>query len=276
MSRYSRLVNSLSDPGFKRKVALGIVPGVHLVQKFFENPDIASASLPDDLWDLGGVRTEVTEGSAPIDSIVSSNALDTQWVAIYGIDADNKCVPNMLEPNTPQYVKLNGQTRVAIPIPLNNVWRIVNVSGTYAGTKLNIAGTVRVYQNSAITDGVPDDSTKVNAGIINGNNGTLMSHFKIPYGFSSLLEEPWLTVSRRQTTTATVTWWGALKDGVLTNRNVSGLNSTGSGHFNMPNYVGPKTPAGTLIKASCTIASADTAISGGYNLFLFDDNYLIP
>jgi len=93
-----------APPDWSLKVAKGLVPGHTFVEKFGENPDVDTGTVPEDLWSHGGLYTFST--TADIDSIGSTSVADTQEITVQGLDADWDLIT--------QSVNLNGQTRVAM------------------------------------------------------------------------------------------------------------------------------------------------------------------
>jgi len=106
-----------------------------------------SASLPagslQTVWTVGGNETYVNDNL--IDSISSSNAADTEEVYLecHTVDADGNFT------FLTQTVSLNGQNRVALPVPVARVSMAYNNNGT------EIQGRVVVYENTALTNGIP-------------------------------------------------------------------------------------------------------------------------
>jgi hypothetical protein len=100
------------------------------------------------IWAAGGNETYVS--SNIIDSISSSNAGDTHAVQVemHTVDVDGNF--NFFV----QEVTLQGQTRVPLT-PGARASRIFNKGA------VNFAGDIYVYENSAITSGVPNDATKI-------------------------------------------------------------------------------------------------------------------
>lgn len=157
---------SSTSSNFELEVTKGNVAGHSVIDKFGLNPLITPSSDPEDVWEGGGTYTYDANGTAPIVSIASNNAADTQEVIVTGADIDG----NEVE----QTLTLNGTTRVALTTPLWRVYRIENNGNT------NLAGVVFVYTGTGLVPSVGDP--EVRAIVDNGNNQTLMSLYTIPLG----------------------------------------------------------------------------------------------
>ena len=105
---------------------------------------------------------EVYVSSNIIDSISSSSLSDTQEIYIEGHTITGTGFDQKFT-FVSQRINLNGQTRVALPTPLARVSIATNNNGSL------IQGRVVVYENTALTSGVPTDLTKI--------------HIDIPLGF---------------------------------------------------------------------------------------------
>ena len=98
---------------FQFDVARGAVPGVTYNRKF-GSIDSIQAVVPADVWQYGSTvgaeeYTWPADGTAPIDRVSSSSALDTNNVIINGLDINGV--------DTTQTLMLTGQTPVVIPTP---------------------------------------------------------------------------------------------------------------------------------------------------------------
>ena len=127
--------------------------------KFGKSAALTTGSLQT-VWTVGGNETYVSTNT--IDSISSSSLLDTQEIyieghTVAGTGEDQKFTFVSF------VVNLNGQTRVPLPTPLARVSLAYNNNGT------PLVGRVAVYENAALTDGIPTDVTKI--------------HIDIPLGF---------------------------------------------------------------------------------------------
>lgn len=149
---------------FNLKVQQGLIQGHSVVDKFGVNQDLSPSTDPEDMWEFGGLYTYDADGTAPIQSIVSDDAGDTEPIEVQGLDIDGNLKT--------QTITLNGTTRVALDTPLWRVFRMGNTGTNY------LEGTVYCY---AGTSSVPANAD-VRA-IIDGANGqTLMALYTIPKG----------------------------------------------------------------------------------------------
>jgi len=126
--------------------------------KFGKSAEL-SADTMETIWAFGGHETYV-QGNL-IDSISSSNAADNEEIylechTVEGTGTDQKFT------FMTQVVTLDGQNRVPLPTPVARVSTVYNNNGT------ELAGAVYVYEDTAITSGVPQDSTKVHEYIPQG------------------------------------------------------------------------------------------------------------
>jgi hypothetical protein len=150
------------------------------VHKFGNAPDFDFGDGEVDIWgganDGGIAQYEyVWSTTAAIDSISSSSASDTVDIQIQGLDANLELVT--------QVATLSGQTRVALTTPLIRVFRAKNNS--YPG--VNLAGTAYVYENTALSSGVPSDTTKIRLVVDNGDNQTLMALYTVPINYTAYM-----------------------------------------------------------------------------------------
>ncbi len=126
--------------------------------KFGRNDDIGTSE--EMVWLLGGFETDASGNS--IDTISSSNAGDSQDVVIEGHTVSGSDLTFVVQTAT-----LNGQSKVTLTTPLNKTTRMYNNDSS------NFAGTVYVYEDTAITGGVPTDLTKAHLSTDGSNNQSL-------------------------------------------------------------------------------------------------------
>lgn len=152
---------------FELAIQEGRIPGYSMIQKFGENPDVDTGTVPEDVWEYGGIYPFDSFGTAPIVSIVSDNPLDTQIIKLSGgLDVAGNSVE--------QDIQLNGTSRVALNTPL---WRFNRAENEgVEGDDLN--GTIYIY--TGLGD-VPLPS-EIRGILVDGNNQTLMALYTIPKG----------------------------------------------------------------------------------------------
>lgn len=127
--------------------------------RFGKSATLATTGLQT-VWTVGGNETYVSTNT--IDSISSSAIGDTQEIYLEGHTVTGTGV-NQKFTFVTQVVQLNGRTRVALPIPL------ARVSLAFNNNSVPLVGRVVVYENTALTNGVPTDVSKI--------------HIDIPLGF---------------------------------------------------------------------------------------------
>jgi hypothetical protein len=128
--------------------------------KFGKSGNLSTNAGLQTVWSVDGNETYISTNL--IDSVVSSSASDTQEVTIEGHTIEGSGVDAKFT-FVVQTATLSGQTPVALTTPLARASRVNNNSST------EIVGVVSVYEDSAVTGGVPNDVTKV--------------HIDIPLGF---------------------------------------------------------------------------------------------
>lgn len=138
--------------------------------KFGKSAALTTGSFQT-IWTVGGNETYVSTNT--IDSISSSSASDQEEIYIEGHTVSGTGRDQKFT-FVAQTVTLNGQTRVALPIPLARVSMAYNNNGT------PLVGRVTVYENTALTGGVPTDVSKIHIDIPLG----LQESFKAATTFS--------------------------------------------------------------------------------------------
>jgi hypothetical protein len=227
------------------------------VSKFGENPGIDIGTVPEDVWDLGGLYNFSV--GADIDRISSSDNGDVVDIVVIGQTLDHVEIE--------QTVTLTGHAPAVIPIPLHRVYRMYN-----AGS-VDLAGTVYCFVNTATTDGVPDDSSKNRAGIINGNNQTLMMIYTVPAGKTLYYTQGYVTIGRVQDTGATFSLRTRTPGGIFQVKRRISLNSGASSiwlaDYEVPRGISEKTDV--VFRCESTSAN-NTPVNGGFEGYLKDND----
>jgi len=201
---------------FELDVIRGNWAGYEVVHKFGTTGNVLAT--PVTVWegaDLGATTALYTYStSAAIDTLSSDNAADTGIdIQVDGLDANWAPVT--------QTVTLNGQTQVTLQTPLIRVYRLKNISAT------ELTGIVYCYENVTATGGVPDDQTKIRAGITPGNNQSLMAVYTVPAGYTAYLYNMNFWPAKRLAAIIEFEVYRREFGGVFQKKHVASLNTQG-------------------------------------------------
>ena len=245
--------------------------GYDFIHKFGDAPDFDTSDGEVTIWDGaddGNIdqMTYVYSTTAAIDSISSSNAGDDHQIQLQGLDEDYNLVT--------QNATLDGQTRVALTTPLIRIFRMKNNGFT------DLAGYVYVYENTAITAGVPNDTTKVRAIIQPGYNQTLMALYTVPAGKYAYMRDFYASTAGASKDSSYIIRFYAREYDTVTSqhkafqlKNVNSITDGGNTYlkqdYTEPERFKPMTDLEMRVEMTAGGASS-AAISGGFNLLLID------
>lgn len=139
--------------------------------KFGKSAPLSTGSLQT-VWTVGGNETYLEDNL--IDSISSSSTSDTNTITVEGHTVTGTGEDQQFT-FVVQTVTINGQNRVALSTPIARVSRAYNTNG------VDLVGRVVVYENTALTNGVPSDASKIHLDIPLG----LQQSFKAATTFSN-------------------------------------------------------------------------------------------
>ena len=184
----------LAVPNFREHVQMGLIPGMRWLDKFAENPDVDTGTVPEDVVEQGGIYNWTANGGADY-FMSSSNAADTMLIGleIQTEDPLGNWNRHIIEQ------QLNGQTKTQVISP--DGYPIVRSQrqANEGDTGEDLAGTFWLYEDSAVVGGVPSDPTKIISMIDNGNNQTLQGVVTVPTGEVGFLYRGEVGSSRSQT-----------------------------------------------------------------------------
>lgn len=180
---------AISDNSNGLAIAKGDVTGVQAEHKFGNAPDfditdgevtITDSAEDGAAWEL---MNYVYSTTADIDSVSSTDSGDTGvTLLISGLDTNLNPVD--------QTIALDGtdsQDRVALTTALKRIHRVKNISNG-----VDLVGHVIVYVNTAITNGVPTDKTKIRCVVHPENNQTEMAVRTVPNGYTGYMRQWWV------------------------------------------------------------------------------------
>ena len=152
-------------------IAGGLLAGYSIVNKFGLNPDVDSATVPEDVWATGGVYTGWATAAETL-QVVSDNAADAaagtgaRTIRVTGLDANyNEQI---------ETITLNGVTPVNGTLTFIRVHMATIVSAGSGGAN---AGTIIVRQTTT--------TANVFLSILIGRNQSNSSAYTVPAGYTA-------------------------------------------------------------------------------------------
>ena len=226
--------------------------------KFGKSGDLSSTAGLQTVWSVDGNETYISTNL--IDSVVSSSASDTQEVTIEGHTIEGSGVDAKFT-FVVQTATLSGQTPVALTTPLARVSRVNNNSST------EIVGVVAVYEDSAVTGGVPNDTTKIHINIPLG----FQQSFKAATTFSNtdyfFLTGCYGAVSQKQT--AAADFYLELREVGKSFRQIACLTASSSGgSFNIEFDPAIIIPRNADVRVRCTTGTNNAVVFTNFRGYL--------
>jgi hypothetical protein len=212
-------------------IAKGEVTGTTFIHKFGVAEDFDDGDGTVSVYD-GADDAHINQmvyqysSTADIDTCTSDNAGDTQVYEVQGLDTNWNL--------TTQNITMTGQTKATLSTSLIRLFRIKNTGST------NNAGHIYCYVDSAITNGIPDDPTKVRGVIQPGNNQTLMAIYTCPASKTCYMRSFYGAIAGANKTSNYVIELRARQDGgVFQLKHLAALSETGSSYVDY-SYVEPE------------------------------------
>lgn len=142
--------NAIVTMPFDLSVSLGDLPGWERVEKFGRNPNIGTATTPEDVWFGGGIYTgQPSTGNPETIEVFSDNAADSAA----GTGLRTLRVVGLLTSDSTTYVSedliMNGVTPVT---SVNSWYRINRVFGLTGGSSETNVGTLTVRHTITIAN----------------------------------------------------------------------------------------------------------------------------
>jgi hypothetical protein len=153
--------------------------------RFGRNTDLGLTK--ETVWSLGGNEAYVSTNS--ITHVSSSSISDNQILRIESHTVDANGDFDFVV----QFVTLNGRNKVALTTP------VARVSSASNFNSHDLIGTVYVYQDTTITNGVPTDLSKVHITIPAGNNQSFKAATTFDRETFGILTQGFGSVGNRQT-----------------------------------------------------------------------------
>jgi hypothetical protein len=226
--------------------------------KFGKSGDLSSTAGLQTVWSVDGNETYISDNL--IDRVISSSTSDTQEVTIEGHTIEGAGVDAKFT-FVVQTATLSGQTPIALTTPLARVSRVNNNSST------EVVGVVSVYEDSAVTGGVPNDVTKVHIDIPLG----FQQSFKAATTFSNtdyfFLTGCYGAVSQKQT--ASADFYIELREVGKSFRQIACLTASSTGGaFNIEFDPAIIVPRNADVRVRCTTGTNNAVVFTNFRGYL--------
>jgi len=262
MTEKRRFINKFEhfvERKFILSVQMGKVPGASIRSFLSENPNIQSGT-PATLWNFPDEPIYTFSSTAAIDSISSDNVGDTVPIFISGLDTDFNVsiqIPN-----------LNGQNRVALSPPLIRINDAFNATET----KTDLLGNVYIYENTAISNGKPDDTLKVKSYISVDEQQSLIGVLTILAGHTGFFLGSFVSISK-QPAAGNAIFTAKIRtfNGVFRTAQRFNLSSTGSSEKTIDPTAMSPIPQKTDLIGSALVTANGTGVSLTFDFLLLDN-----
>jgi hypothetical protein len=239
------------------EISAGMIQRFTVENAFGRNPDVDTATDPEDVWNYGGLQTYMAAAAEL--HISSSNGADTQVIAIDYLDVDWLRQTGL--------IALQGQTEVNTGI---TAIRVLNV---YNPTGVALLGDVYVYEDCVPVAGVPNDPTKVHGKIDIGRERSQMALFSVPRFHDAYIVQLWAAINNDKGW-ARMALYVRRFGGVFQVYPEMGLDEVTSNYVEVIPVVPIQLNELMDVKWTCMEVEAnDTDVSAGFSIILDDLHY---
>jgi hypothetical protein len=221
--------------------------------KFGQNLDVDDPGI-ETVWLRGGIETYATGNT--IDKISSSDDSDNQEVVVEGHTLSGSDLTFVV-----QTVTLDGQTETSLDTPLYRATRMYNNGAT------DFAGTVYIYEDDAVTNGVPQTEAKIHLQTTGTNNQSLKAATSLSSQDYAFITGIYATVNKR--TTASADFFLQVREfgKVFRTRFSSSAHSQGPRlQFDFRPFI--IVPPNSDIRITCEASVDNTSVEAGFNSLL--------
>lgn len=241
-------------------IAGGLFTGYSIVNKFGTNADIDTGTVPEDIWEGGGVYTGFPDSTLETVEVLSSSVNDAsagtgaRTIRITGLDA-NYAVQQ-------ETITLNGTTPVA---SANTYRRVHTATVLTAGSGGVNAGTITVRHSTT--------EANVFLSLVAGRNQSNCSGYTVPAGYTAYMRH--VTVAIRGTSGSPLSSTVAV-EGQIWTRSFGGVFRSRRPFVSSTNFPLEDdiygglvfTEKSDLILRITAVSANDTSVVGGYDLIL--------
>jgi len=244
---------------FEQEIAEGSRGGYKIIQKFGRNSDIDTGTVPEDVWNGGGVYTGFPVSTVETLDVFSSSANDAaagsgaRTVRLFGLDANGD--------EQTEDVTLDGTN----PVTTSNTWFRMN-----RAICLTSGSSNQAFNAGEITARHTTTTANVFMVMPASTNQTTIAAYTIPAGKTGYFKRLQVDVSRANTANINGAIW--VRESGSTPRLIRQYSGSNAVEHNDDPYGGLKLPALTDIAVKVTSTSANnTDVSARFDIILVDD-----
>lgn len=187
-----------------------------------------------------------------------SNAADNQTLTVEGFTiADGDLT------FTTQEITLNGQTKTALTTPVSRCSRVANTSSS---TKT--ADDVYVYTDTAISGGIPTDTSQIAAVMPAEDQSTVQAYTSIAANNYFVCTDFYASIGQKTNSAANIRFSTAPVGGVERTRIIAACGTGANLRYDFSPYL--VIPPNTDILMFCNASTNNTDISAGFDGFFAD------
>lgn len=230
--------------------SMGIYTGRTVYNRFGRATDL-SFDTQIDIWNGPTDLYTFTEGiigQAGVSYYISSsNASDLQNFYFSGIDEKG------FEQSHSQPINGQIKTRLSTSLLWFRFWNAININS------ISLQGDLYIYEDSTVTNGIPDDLTKIRGFVKNSDNESQMGIWTLPLNEHGALSEIILGISNKVQATVAFEIYARLVGRIFTLRGAASINSLGTGIFQRSYPMGSRFLPGAdiLVRAQTKTNSLD-------------------
>lgn len=240
-------------------IARGLIPGAKLIEKFGRNVDIDTGTVPEDVWDGGGVYTGFPTGAAELVTVVSSSTDD----AAAGTGARTVQISGLGESYGEQTetLTLNGTTLV----DSTKLWTRVNMCRVLTSGSSNQAFNV-----GALTVAHKTTTANVFTVVPAGFGQSQVGCSTIPAGKTGILDL--IDVGKQRSNSATADGGLWVREFGFSPRVTNLFSISQNNNFQQDSSV-LVFPEKTDIAVRITqVSTSNTEVFANFNILLYDNN----
>lgn len=231
--------------------------------KFGRNDVVGSTRVM--IWQNGTV-SETLATTNSIDTISSAATGDTQAIYLEGHTVSGTGINQQFSFVT-QTVTLNGRNKVSLTTPVARASRAYNTSSTY------LSGSVYVYEDTGITNGVPNNTSQTHLVIIPTEQQTLKAATTFSNNDYAAITKIYGSVNKKTAASVDIRLEIRAPGGVWRTQFTGTTNTAADGSFVLnfdPYYIVPKNHD---VRLTAEASTSNVSVSAGFHAYILTTQF---